>query len=443
MEVLKKKPIAMLIMSLIIFVALVLTAKAPIGEAVIILLILLVVFSVIDLIVDTKFLAEKQAKFVSAVVGLIAVAGIVIWGAFAAPGAPVNSGENVGQGNTPPSATVDEAFELGLFYFEKGDYEEAIQTLKEVADGSSSYVEAQKLLVEATDCYRNGLMNTANTYVEKDDYKLAIDILNAGLLVIPDDAKLLQKIDDYSSAHIDVVRTAAIADAEAYVAEQDYTNAIRTIWRAQDEVGNDVELDALEEKYLEEYKNFALVRAEELFDSEGSETAIQFLREVQSLPLLDSELSAAASEYESYKPVSLDTLEIWQHGDFTCGPYTHETVTDNYGNNYNTFYSGTSRSGWPGISYSHYNVYKVDKIYSTLSGIFCIEKEWNSSNSESYFYVYGDDILLEKLTITGGDEPVEFTVDISGVSLLKIKPDSAIGYGGEEISFVANMYVAK
>lgn len=191
------------------------------------------------------------------------------------------------------------------------------------------------------------------------------------------------------------------------------------------------------------YKNFALVRAEELFDSEGYEAAIQFLREVQSLPLLDSELSAAASEYESYKPVSLDTLEIWQHGDFTCGPYTHETVTDNYGNNYNTFYSGTSRSGWPGISYSHYNVYKVDKIYSTLSGIFCIEKEWNSSTSESYFYVYGDGILLEKLTITGGDEPVEFTVDISGVSLLKIKPDSAIGYGGEEISFVANMYVAK
>ena len=81
-----------------------------------------------------------------------------------------------------PPAAADETYELGLFYFERGDYEEAIQTLKEVADSSSSYVEAQKLLVEATDCYRNGLMDTANTYVEKDDYKLAIDILNAGLL---------------------------------------------------------------------------------------------------------------------------------------------------------------------------------------------------------------------------------------------------------------------
>lgn len=443
MEILKKKSIAVLTMSLIIFVALVVTAKATIGKAMIILLILLAVFTVIDLIVDAKFLTEKQARFASTVVGLIAVVGIVIWGTFANPGAPVNRGEIAGQGNIPPPAAADETYELGLFYFERGDYEDAIQTLKEVADSSSSYVEAQKLLVEATDCYRNGLMDTANTYVEKDDYKLAIDILNAGLLVIPDDAKLLQTIDDYSSEHMNAVRTAAIADAEAYVAEQDYTNAIRAIWGAQNEVGNDVELDALQEKYLEEYKNFALVQADKLFNSEGYESAIQFLREVQSLPLLDSELSAAVFEYESYKPVALDTLEIWQHGDSTCGPYSHETVTDNYGNSYNTFYAGTSRSGWPGIHFNDYNVYKIDKMYSKLSGIFCTKKEGNSSTSESYLYIYGDDILLEKLTITGGDEPVDFTVDISGVSLLKIKPDSAIGYGGEEISFVANMYVAK
>lgn len=435
MEVLKKKPIAMLIMSLIIFVALVLTAKAPIGEAVIILLILLVVFSVIDLIVDTKFLAEKQAKFVSAVVGLIAVAGIVIWGAFAAPGAPVNSGENVGQGNTPPSATVDEAFELGLFYFEKGDYEEAIQTLKEVADGSSSYVEAQKLLVEATDCYRNGLMNTANTHVEKDDYKLAIDILNVGLLVIPDDAKLLQKIDDYSSAHIDVVRTAAIADAEAYVAEQDYTNAIRTIWRAQDEVGNDVELDALEEKYLEEYKNFALVQADKLFISEGYEVAIQFLQEVQSLPLLDSELSKAVENYQSYQPVSVAELEIWREDPLSgkCGP-NNNSIVDNYGNSYSPYFD-----------YDGSNIYKIDKKYSTLTGVFCVKKEENSSSWITYLYIWkitnGErDSLLYSSQLTGGNEPVEFSINVSDVDFIEICLST--GYHGAN-AFVANLFLTK
>lgn len=357
------------------------------------------------------------------------------------PGTLIGGGETAGLLNTPASVASDETYELGLFYFERGDYEEAIQTLKEVANNSDSYVDAQKLLAEATDQYRGGIIDTANTYVEKDDYKLAVDILNAGLLVIPEDIELLQMIEEYSSEYAKSVRAKAIADAEAYAAELDYANAIKAIQAAMDEVGANAELDALQEKYLDEYKDFALVRADELFNSEGYEAAVQFLREVQSLPLLDSALSDTIAEYESYKPVSLETLEIWQHGDFTCGPYSHEKLTDNYGNTYKTSYHG-SYSGFLN-DLTFFNVYKVDGKYTTLSGIFCLKKQFNSTERESYLYIYGDDVLLESYMIKGGDEPLEFSVDISGISLLKIHPVSATDMGGEDMSFIANLFLTK
>ncbi len=229
MEILKKKSIAVLTMSLIILLTLVLMTKTPIWEAAILLLVLLAVFAVIDFITGAKFFTEKQARSASIVVGVIAIAGIGIWGTISGTGTLAGGGENAGLADVPTPAAADETYELGLFYFERGDYEEAIQTLKEVTNSSGAYVEAQKLLAEATGQYRAGLMNTANTYVEKDDYKLAIDILNAGLLVIPEDTELLQTIEGYSSEYTNTVRTTAIADAETYAAEQDYENALMEI----------------------------------------------------------------------------------------------------------------------------------------------------------------------------------------------------------------------
>ena len=197
MKAFKKRILAVPVMSLVIIFSLMLTAKTSIIEAVIILLILLALFAAIDFITTSKLFSSKQARVVSVVVGVAAITGIGLWGAFAGTGTSIEGRENHELDNTPSATVTDEAYDLGLFYFERGDYEEAIQALKGITNSSASYVEAQKLLAEGVDCYRNGLMNMASAYVEKDDYKLAIEILNAGLDVIPDDAVFLRVIDDY------------------------------------------------------------------------------------------------------------------------------------------------------------------------------------------------------------------------------------------------------
>lgn len=448
MEVLKKKPIAMLVMSLIIFIALVLTAKAPIGEAVIILFILLAVFTVIDFIVDAKCLTEKQARFASTVVGLIAVAGIVIWSTFAGPGAPVNSGKNTGQVNTPSPVAVDETYELGLFYFERGNYEEAIQTLKEVADGSGSYVEAQKLLAEATDCYRDGLMDTANTYVEKDDYKLAIDILNAGLLVIPDDAKLLQTIDDYSSAHMNAVRIAAIVDAEACAVERDYANALKTIQEAIDEVGSDAELTSLYNNYIAVFRKDALSQATLALQNASYDDAMQIIQSALEILPSDTELTSFAIECKTYAPVYL--VEDIDYLTRTTSSFTTELVIENttlidcdgnsFGGHYN--FHNNSTASWHPANIT----FDLTKEFKSFCGTIVLPEDYKHTSFSAFVYVYGDDRLIyQSPSITSGFHTENFVVDVSDVSTLKIEMvnDSHLAGGDWVVGYLTNAYLSR
>lgn len=399
-----------------------------------VLLILLAIFTVIDFIWNAKSFTKKQAQYTSVAVGVIAIVFVGTWGIFTGSDAGKTS---IWQSSVIPSAesTVDEAYELGQFYFKRGDYEEAIKSLREVPDNSSNYVDAQRLLADAADQYRTGLLDIANEYKEKNDYVVAIDILTAGLAVIPEDKELLQTIDDYSLAHTSFIRINAIADVETYVSEQDYANAIRAIWNAKDEIGDDAELDALQEKYLEEYKKFALVQADKLFNSEGYEAAVRYLQEVQSLPLLDSELSKAVEGYQSYQPISVAELEIWREDPISgkCGP-NNGTIVDNYGNSYSPYFDDDGS-----------NIYKVDREYSTLTGVFCVKKEENSSFWITYLYIWkitnGErDGLLYDSQLTGGNEPVEFTINVSDVDFIEICLST--GYHGAN-AFVANLFLTK
>lgn len=436
MKILKKKYVAMLIMSLAILASLVLTAKAPVLKALTVLLVFLVVCNVIDWIVENDHFAEKKRKLATVLVGVVAIVGIGIWGVFtdASNLEYAVRSDRALLTSTANGKQIDEAYELGQFYYEKGEFEQAIKMLREVSENSDDYVEAQKLLMDAVIGYRASLMVIAGAYVERSDYTLAINILSSGLDVIPDDSELTRAIEDYSLEYTDTIRTEAITKAEAYAMEQNYADALITIQNTIADIGSDAELSALSDSYMTSYKEDILMQADASLNTDGYLRAIEIVKDGLKIIPSDEDFAAAVELYESYEPISLDSLEIWQYGRFTCGPYTFETEVDNYGNTYDSFYSGGGEN---------YNVYKIDENYSTLSGVFCMKKQYNSRNDESSLYIYGDDVLLGKYKTTGGKEPLEFSVDISGVSLLKIQPVSQRGLGGEEISFVANLYLIR
>ena len=65
--------------------------------------------------------------------------------------------------------------------------------------------------------------------------------------------------------------------------------------------------------------------------------------------------------------------------------------------------------------------YYLNGNYSTLSGMLAVTQDWRDTDYLGYVVIYVDDnAIYESPTITSGDFPVEFEVDISGCQILKI-----------------------
>lgn len=426
MNFLSKKPVAVLIMSLVILASLILIAQVPVLEALVVCGILLAVCILVDLVAGAKALTKMQSRLAAIAIGGTAIVGIVIFGvatgsAMPDPDVASSPSPSTSQDVEPPTSTspettegdekpTDEMYELGLFYYEREEYEKAIQTLDKVKDTSDFYADAMKLRAEVADGYRSSLADTAKTYVDKGDYKLAIDILNAGLLVIPEDAELLQTIETYSLEYANLVRTAAIADAETFAAAQDYANALTAIQGAIDEVGSDAELGALADKYMFEYKEKVFTKTNELLYSEGYYVARDFLEDSINVLPNDPDLTKKIEEFRALAPVGLEQISTLTGDDW----YVYDTVNDNLGHTHTNVL---------GSSYfdDETKVYKLGGVYTRIRGTLFIRSDAkNSAKWGTTFKISGDGSLLYSAFLSDGDEPITFDVDISGVDKLEI-----------------------
>lgn len=324
MKLLENKFFAAVTIALTVFVAMVPIGHNSIGITLTTILVMLVVFVVID--VTATALSKRKGKLIGTAIAAVAIVAIGLsgnlWDSTDRNGVNETVGINAMDEGTSPLPTetekIDEVYELGVFYYERGEYEKAISTLNDVNISSAYYVEAQKVLANAIDQYRTQLIDTATVYVEKSDYDLALDILNAGLLVIPQDTELTSTINEYTTAHTSAVRAAAIASAEALAAEGDYVNALLSIQRAIKEVGNDAELLALDGHYKAEVWNSTFAISEEYVKIGDYVSAMSTIQQAIDLLGSDEQLSALYTEYVgSYRnSVLVETEELAANGNF-------------------------------------------------------------------------------------------------------------------------------
>lgn len=112
----------------------------------------------------------------------------------------------------------------------------------------------------------------------------------------------------------------------------------------------------------------------------------------------DKTLLEKASYYQSFAPVYL----------YDVDPYEGHIGTDSTDEDmFGTVYSA--------VLYNGEGTYNLDKKYNELSMTIFLREARNST-----FAVYGDGILLYKETIISNSRPFEVTVDITGVTDLKI-----------------------
>lgn len=349
---------------------------------------------------------------------------------------------------TTDAKREDQNYNLGLLYYDRGDYEQAISTLKMVEDDSSYYVDAQKLLADAVDKYRSSLMDTASSYVEKGNYKLAIDILNAGLLVIPNDTDLLLAIDEHFSAYKTLVRTSAIENAGSSAADMDYASALLSIKEVIDELGKDPELTSLYNSYADAFREDALSRAASELQNASYENAVQIIKSVLEVLPSDSELTSFAAECETYAPVYLiEDIDYLTRTNSDLSAelvIEHTTLTDYDGNSIfgHCNFHNSSTADWHPATIS----FDLAGEFKSFCGTLVLPAEFKHTSYSAFVYVYGDDRLIyQSPGMTSGFHTEDFVVDVSGVTTLRITMvnDSKLSGGDWVVGYLTNAYLSK
>lgn len=94
----------------------------------------------------------------------------------------------------------------------------------------------------------------------------------------------------------------------------------------------------------------------------------------------------------------------------------YDTATDSFGTTYQNAIGGTDGYG------QSWKEYRLDGTYSELRGRVALNYDARTQDNEGvYLWIYGDNInLFLSQEVKAGCEPQDFTVDLTGVSVLKV-----------------------
>ena len=214
------------------------------------------------------------------------------------------------------------------------------------------------------------------------------------------------------------IKEQKIADATKKVDEKEYVDALQILEEVIDEYGEDKEIKALLEKCETEYVDVTIKQAEEAFKkiSTDWEKSVKIIKQAQQYFPDNEKLEKQIEKYEKYAPVSLFSLNYYTQGSY--GDLSQSTnETDTMGNKYDKVFKGYCDSGD-----DQSNTYDIGKKYNLFSGTYAVDMDSKGTASIGWIKIYGDGKLLwESGIITASTKPKKFTVDVTGVTDLKIR----------------------
>ena len=126
--------------------------------------------------------------------------------------------------------------------------------------------------------------------------------------------------------------------------------------------------------------------------------------------------SSSETQYVNNDYIPLSSLECINQSNSNGAFAYYENTMDNFGTTYTNGIGGTD--GW-GQSWKEY---ALDGTYSELRGRVVLNYDARTQTSDDvYLWIYGDNIVLfMSQAVTAGCEPQDFTVDLSGISTLRV-----------------------
>ena len=290
------------------------------------------------------------------------------------------------------------------------------ESLQNKADEYSEALNAQ--IKQAT-------LAEAATFAEAGDYASAINLIKTAQDTYGDDPDYQNAYAEYLSAYNSSLKKEAIDKANQFAGKNDYVNAIRAIEEAITSVGSDEELTQELLKHQSTYVADICTEADSLVDQGNYDEATALVNTALTVVKNDADLKAKLSDIEAKKPKYLvDVLDPFRTDDYEV---FSKGVSAKMGGvaRYNGFMLNVY--GWNGQSCA---VYNLNKEYARLTGITGYVDGKTGDGKTWDVYIYTDDVLAFTCSVTPGDLPQEFSIDLTGVTKLEFKTSDARGFQG-------------
>ena len=406
--------------------------------------------------------AAAPVKKKNTIIGVI-VAVVVVIAAIA--------GFSIYKANQPLSngMTKDDAqgvFDSGVAFMDAGQYEDAIDTFLQLPSDSKKYAEAQELLAQSQDSYKADIISRVDSQVANGDYDSAFSLIEKAQTIIPGDAELqgaydntysayrtavLAKADEYSQsgqykmaleylagvqttfsddaqiqdaydninlAYKEQVRTAALTDADNYVASADYVSAIDTLNSAISEIGQDEEVTAKLNIVSNDYATSVIDAAKAQYVEYNADSIFAAEDMIgQALGVLpgNEALSSELAFYEDHEPIPFASLTSSNYGSYE----DFGTITDNQGISHNNSISANRWSSTSSLYDEVWWIYQIDLDYqyTRLTGTIFQSEQYSASPVTSTLEIRSvEDVnkIYWSGEVSRASQPVSFSVDVTG-----------------------------
>lgn len=309
------------------------------------------------------------------------------------------------------------AYEDGAAYMDSQDYKNAILSLQEVSADAPEHEDAQTLLTDAVESYRQSVLSSAESYAQQEDFSQAIATIDEALLILPEDAKLTEQQKVYQTKNAEQIKQDTIQQAEAAISEGDWVSAIELLLDAQETLPEDTQINQLLTESSDKYTEAVLATADELLaNAQYDEATAQVNQALRLLP--DNEtLKKKLEDIKAVEPVSLEKEILLNSSNWA---WNDGEPKDPFGNDYSTCknYVILDYSSWNGVDY--YGEFRLYQQYSRLTGQIAPYIDIGE-NATAYIQVFADDELIyTSPTVSRKTDAFTFDLDITGCEYLKI-----------------------
>lgn len=308
-----------------------------------------------------------------------------------------------------------DTFEEAEGYYEKGDYISALKEYAQVTEDAPNYGEVQNRMAECREAYKKDIMAKVAEPSGQEGYQQAVAMLDIALEVMPEDVDFKARKEALETEYLALVKQDAMTAANEAINGGDYVQAMNSIQGGLRVLPEDAELLGMLASTKTTYEDTVIAAADELVAAGNYEGAMQTVKSAVDT-LSDSErLNTKYAEIESGKPVRLCDLKLVESSGDNFVQVTEQTVTsDTFGNIYspgNLFIFRIKP-----YSEGEYAKYYLGGEYQTLVMTLAVEEGDADSKEGTSFTIYdgNDQILYTAGALTRTSTPARVEINVSG-----------------------------